>query len=372
MIVQKNKKPPCKNYFHLFSFIFGFVFLSSACKLGSNSKPRALESNDWFKDGKDRFYLASLRTNENLEGSVNKLKLGSEMIFGVGCFGEPKDISSFVEVPPGPCSEKPRSMRLTERTYVDEFFFAKDPSKPNRGECVLLLGDANTVEHIKQFPKEYNQGPGGAAWTATAVAAGTCALSTMIFVPSIRGSVVTKLGAAATKVKTASATQALSGQVRQRVPNVFQNLLKKIALNSASVAQTINTPVEKFFRTPLGGSVSLGLSIIPCGNLATSVWLLLAEAQTNKNLAAFYKAMAETEKLTATDMAKSEWGQKFTVLAQKGNYREAAAVYNPQFVKQFNRKVFGTVEQGWFRGQRFFDTVKEINTQLNQFSAEPN
>ena len=53
--------------------------------------------------------------------------------------------------------------------------------------------------------------------------------------------------------------------------------------------------------------------------------------------------------------------------------REAAAVYNPEFAKQFNKNVVGSFEQGWSlfgnRPQKFFDTVKEIQGELQGVSA---
>jgi hypothetical protein len=83
--------------------------------------------------------------------------------------------------------------------------------------------------------------------------------------------------------------------------------------------------------------------------------------------------LQDADVLANATLLGSPEGQRFQSLVDAGNMREAAAVYNPEFAKQFNKNVVGSFEQGWSlfgnRPQKFFDTVKEIQAELQGVSA---
>ncbi|MCA2960026.1 MAG: hypothetical protein IOD12_07225 [Silvanigrellales bacterium] len=434
----------CQNFVAL-SAAFAVAWTTAGCKLNS-SGVRALESDDWLRDGVDRFYLAVAPQGISMEGATSDAQVGQEMLFGIGCFGEPKERNALVDVPPDACGNGPTKLPLNERHFVHQFPMASDPSKPKKGECVVLMGDEDMLAHMQAFPKDYQTGPGAEAVQAAIYSAGSTALSTTLLIQPVRQYVSTKvMGAAAAgaaggmtlfgrvfpaaagnvaqqvararevakatvqlKQAEVAAARSLAGlnPVMQKalldagVPRPSANAIRIVradTIRKAAAARTVSllkfvtkaVPGGKFVATgainsakrfdawgkPLvGGAGSKALIAVAVVSIGATTWGLVAKGQRNKNRIAFFKGMQDADFLANEELKATPEGEKLRSLLSAGNLREAAALFNPVLARKFNKDVVGTFEQGWSlfgnRPQKFFDTVKEIQAELQAYSAQ--
>lgn len=422
----------CQNFVALTALV-AVAWTSTGCKFNS-SGVRALESDDWLRRGVDRFYLAVAPQGIPMEGTTSGAQVGQEMLFGIGCFGEPKDRSAVVDVPPDACGKGPTKLPLNERTFVHQFPMASDPSKPKKGECVVLMGDDEVLAHMQAFPKDYQTGPGAEAINGAIFSAGSQALSALLLIKPVQQYVSTKAGVAAVagvsmfgrvfpasgggvvaQVASARAQTLLSAGTGVGVaihPKMQMHLMSKgvlaptpgsvrlaqmAAMRKASAQRTASvlkfvtnfvpggggvgsaavSSVRRFDnwgRTLVGGAgnkVLIGMAVAATG---ATLWGLVAKGQRNKNRVAFFKGMHDADILANIEINSSPEGEKMRSLIDQGNLREAAAIFNPVLARKFNKDVVGNFEQGWAilgkRPQKFFDTVREIQSELQAYSAQ--
>ena len=131
------------------------------------SEQKALESNDWFKSGVDRFYLAMIKKNDRLMYDYD-IRWGEHVYVGIGCYGEPSDQRSFSIK-----NNIVTDTRLNERLYVEDFDIHVGGGKVPKGKCKVLLGDPNKYTVIK----DKESLAGGGNWTTVTQDTGTGALT---------------------------------------------------------------------------------------------------------------------------------------------------------------------------------------------------
>lgn len=396
---------------------------STGCKFLGMSKVKALESDDWFRDGVDRFYLAVAPQDLAMPGSVTDAKVGQELLFGIGCYGEPKQRDAVVPVAPDACGQGPDRLPLNERYLVNHFPLAADSTKPKKGECVVLMGDDQMLAHLQLFPKDFQTGLGAEALQTFFWSAGTCAVSLALLKQPIRaavGNAISNAGARATglargaKQNVAGSYQSFARRFTQlprsliglkagtsTSPGLQLAALRALASHKATVpivaarafpavgtaTATMTSklvawstsgaaklgPIASLLlpTTGVGGKVFAGFS---CFGTAASLWNLVADGQRNKNRAAFFRGLGQADTLTQEQLRADPAGDVFRTLVGQGSLREAAAIYNPLFARQFNKNVIGAFEQGWEmfgnRPQAFFDTVRDIQVEIESASQK--
>ena len=100
------------------SLAAALAWTATGCKVFEKSKVRSLESDDWMRDGVDRFYLAVAPQGIPMEGAKTGAQVGQEVLFGIGCFGEPKERNALVDVPPDPCGGGPTGTAACARACL--------------------------------------------------------------------------------------------------------------------------------------------------------------------------------------------------------------------------------------------------------------
>ena len=118
------------NFISFYIAAIAMLFMACGDQLATqHSKTKALSSNDWFKDGVDRFYLAYMDTETRIS-SGHPEKYGHQFFFGVGCYGESPDPKALLSVPVAPGSRITKQIPLNERTMLHEFPVVFDQSSP--------------------------------------------------------------------------------------------------------------------------------------------------------------------------------------------------------------------------------------------------
>lgn len=365
--------------------IFSLLFVSLcvfSCKQ-SASKQKSLESDDYFKDGKDRFYFAHLSTQEKLEG--NDEILGHDMLFGVGCVGEDHNQGAIIDVPESSCSSKTKKMSLNARTMMHQFKIAKDPSKLQKGECLILMGNAQLPKAISENPKNFAHGANAEVMRAAAFSLGACGLTvgTMLYAGPL-GSALAK-GSGAAAVHTSSSTLlsasakvskevALGADYAGTLVNALQGA-KVVSLTAASSAASATQKgalwVAGMSATQAGVASRIGISALPCSSTFFKITDVFANSQSNKNRKIYFDALTQADQIARKTIAKNAGRQQqFSAAESAGNIREAMAIYNPYFAASFNSKIRGKFENGWGSGRKFFDMVKELQNEIAQPKAE--
>ena len=112
------------------------MFTSSCLKKKStaDSTGKALSSNDWFKDGVDRFYLAHKAAGSFISANFD-VRYGEQFLMGIGCYGEPKDPEAYVEVPVDSLGAVMTTKKLNERKFLHEFPIVYNTELPQKGQC---------------------------------------------------------------------------------------------------------------------------------------------------------------------------------------------------------------------------------------------
>ena len=376
--------------------------LASGCQL-NKSKVKALQSKDWNRNGVDRFYLAVGTTGAALEGSKD-LTAGQEMIFGLGCFGESKDPRALSWVKDSSCPGGKAQIALNDRSMMAEFPMAADEKNPKAGECVMLMGDNSLLKNLNKSPKEFASGASGDVVRNTLLSVGVCGMTlALVLSPTMHAHINT---ATQTAVRN-SATGAEKGfdatlNAARSVPGRVQEMLfyfsngplgkfiKKGETQTVTLASDLATKKVMYTnsesilgRNTAAGALlkydanpalqkgattaaKAGLTALPCGAIVGSVWGALAGGQVDDNRKVFFNGLAEGEALAAKTLKSSLNFLKFQEYVGSGKMREAAAIYNPIFVREFNKNVNGQFEQGWggFDQQKFFNTVRDIQKEL--------
>ncbi len=355
-----------------------------SCKRNASSQ-KSLEGDDYFKDGKERFYFAYLSSNEKLEG--NEETLGHDMLFGLGCYGEAENQGAIIDVPESSCSTKSKKMSLNNRTMMHQFKIAKDPAKPQKGECVVLMGNAQLPKVVAERPKDFINGPNAEVMRAAAFSLGACGLTlgTMLYAGPL-GTALAKGSGAAAVHTSSSALVSASAKVSKEVAlgadyaGTLVNALQGAKVVSLTAANSAASATQKgalwvagMSATQAGVASRIGISALPCSSTFFKITDVFANSQSNKNRKIYFTALTEADQVARKMIAKNTERQKsFEAAEASGNIREAMAIYNPYFASAFNSKIQAKFENGWGGEHKFFDMVKELQKDIAQPKPELN
>ena len=288
------------------------------------SNEKVLSSNDWYKNGVDRFYLAYMDSGETMDENF-PYKFGEQFLLGIGCFGEPEDKEALVEVPVAPGSSEKISIPLNARTMLHQFNI-RHSAKPKKGNCKILLGSKHEPQQITDgndlatglspWKAAFKSGLGAFSCISVAIAGGK-----LIF---------TAVGGGYATAKT------LGG-------------------------------FGPIVITAIGADVAaLGTAAALCGIRGPDTFTSLADYRESQNIRVLAKAMQYASAYTNLELKKLYLRDTYESLNASQNPKKlsiAAAMWNKVFVRIFNRKIDETFENGWGKSTKFFDAVEEIQTE---------
>jgi hypothetical protein len=340
-------------------FLSVTVFAVFGCT--QKSKVKTISSDDWFRNGVDRLYLATVPSGVTLKESQS-VAVGQDVLVGVGCFGEPKDPASLVQVSAPSCSGKKAKIPLNERIRLDDFPMADDSRNPKAGQCVLLLGPSDLIKTIQSNPESLAEGAVATAAMTTAIATNACGLSLA-------------LGNAFYLQKTLlnrqSATERGGVEFAKKMLNYFgeNNLVPALYANEHPV-YAIKSQENLQGKSPEDlakmDKLQVGQAVLPCSQFNKSIWEMLGLASKSDVRKVFFNAMAEADRRAALRVRQGAYFVEFASAIQRGQMRVAAGIYNPIFAYEFNRNIDAKASQGWggFGVQKFFDEIRTINKEL--------
>lgn len=341
-------------------FIIGTAILNaSGCKFKSESQQKSLESKDFFRKGKDRFYLAQLKTkkvlssgslsnsNNSVSNSTHTIYRGQEILVGLGCVQEPDDWKA-----PDPQNS---ARTLNQRRYynptdanLSDFPLAKDPKNPKEGECIVLMGDSVA---------SLNYSGSGDNPLLDVVGTGFNIFGTASAAMVCGGCIAASIGSAGTLAPACFAGLAASASISAGV-------------NAVSVVGGAQSVSKGIGNTVLSG--------IPCGDLVQSGFTFIQDEKKKNNRKVFFeKFKIALDYGIQTASQKNPEIAKFMALnrAQRSQYsaspkvRIFTAEINNHAVPYYNgaagnEDTHGKIEQGWFGAQDFFEQVKQIDAEL--------
>jgi hypothetical protein len=290
------------------------------------------------------------------------VKVGQDLLVGVGCFGEAKEPATLTSVPEKSCSSNQGKLPLNERIRLQDFPLAADPTKPKAGECVLLLGPQEVVKRIQEKPEEFVSGPAATAALSAATATNACGLSLALGQAFYLQKAVIKKSVRSDKESIDFARKLLNffGE-NNLVPSLYTGEHPVYALKP-------NESLQGKQPSEVAGAekIIVGQAVLPCSEFKTSIWDVLGVAAKKDVRKVFFRAMAEADRRTAVRIRQSQFFAEFATALQRGDLRTAAGIYNPIFAFEFNRNVEAKASQGWggFGVQRFFDEIRAINKEL--------
>jgi hypothetical protein len=291
------------------------------------SNQKALESNDWFKGGVDRFYLAYLSEGEKIHPGFLQ-RYGEQFFFGIGCYGEIADSKALLSVPVAPGSKTLKKIAINKRTMLHEFpLYFGEGRPPKKGQCKILLGSEDDPQKITN-PEELLNGGQGWGVANNFFAAGLSCLGL-----AIAG---TKL--VATAVAGGYATVQTGGLA---APAVVPPLLA----DGAAVA------TSGYFC-----SVNANKSV---GGIK--------KYQMAENQKVFGNALKQASEIARNKMRANGLKETYDNLRRSHNPLKisvAAAIWNKILVESFNEDVKGKFENGWGNETKFFDAVESIQTEI--------
>jgi hypothetical protein len=332
----------------------------SGCTRSSGVK--SIRSDDWFRSGVDRFYLATIPAD--IRSAENpRVNVGQEILVGVGCFGEPREAASLVSVPSSSCAAKKAKIPMNERIRLQDFPMAEDPARPKAGQCVLLLGPEELVNVARTQPDRLNTAAVSTSAVSAAIATNACGLSLALGTAFFVQKSVLSGAIAGDKEGVTFARKMLNyfGE-NNLVPSFYSNehpvyaLKANERLQGKTAAEIENTD-----------KILVGQAVLPCSEYNKSVWDILGTANKNDVRKVFFAAMAEADRRAALRVRQGTFFTEFANALQRGQMRSASAIYNPIFAYEFNRNVDARASQGWggFGAQKFFDEIRKINSELS-------
>ena len=334
--------------------VVGMGCASRVSQNAGKARFKTIEDESWFKDGVDRFYLAYADQGNFIDSSPQRL--GWEILMGVGCYGEPKNRDTLVDESTSseestenqqkPLeSQSPLSQmgakRLIDRELITDFPLAKDPSKPKKGECVVLLGsESEQAQFIKSMDEDTVKAMMMKLGGASAACWGLATSGLML--AFLAGATATTSGGAAAVIAAAA-------------PSAITFLTIGSATTSAWY----------------------------CGTGVHSTFESLANYQKDENKKLFFKTFARAEELAKAKMKSTPTSNAdishldfYIALEKEGKtkrdpakLRHAVAVLNPFIVRAFNQDIVEKMEQGWFKETKFFDAIKSIKTEVLEDSG---
>ncbi len=337
----------------------GTLFVFLGCTRSSGVK--SIRSDDWFRSGVDRFYLATLPTNLKTTDNPS-LRIGQEILVGVGCFGEPRDPATRVTVQDASCPSKTAKLPMNERIRLQDFPMAQDPARPNAGECVLLLGPEELVKVVKSQPERLKSQAVSTASVSAAIATNACGLSLALGTSFFVQKSIISAEIKSEKESVTYARKMLNylGE-NNLIPSFYSDEHPVYALKSNERLQGKSPEeIRKLEK------ILVGQAVLPCNVYEKSVWDVLGLANGNDVRKVFFAAMAEADRRAALRVRQGAFFGEFSHALQTGQMRSAAAIYNPIFAYEFNRNVDARASQGWggFGVQKFFDEIRKINSEL--------
>jgi len=307
----------------------GILLCLFSCKNTQESNEEALNGNDWFKNGVDRFYLAYINSDIRMLRNGPET-YGQQFFFGVGCYGESKDPHAQVQVKKDPQSSVFVTKKLSEREMLHEFDLVVSTEKPKPGQCKILLGDENDAIQISHL-KSYRGGTKaalGVVFTTTGVVCIGSIAQTAKFV----GEVMAAAGAS--------------------------------VVSKGAAAPALLPPLT------LDGINTLG-AIAGCGGSLKGSFEVGKNYNRDENKKLFAHAIIKAINLANNDLKNDpkKYARYVTLRRNLYNVEVAAAIWNPILVRKFNREIHGFFENGWGESQKFFDAVKLIQTDALTTSA---
>ena len=397
--------------------VLSLVLISASCKK-SNSAQKAAESDDWFRNGVDRFYFAMAPQEMSQEGS--QAKVGQNMLWGIGCKGEPKDPAALVDAPTKCDNSKRARIPLNERTMVHQFPMASGQDDFKDGKCRILLGDEDLLNQVNLFPADFKTGAGSQTWNAFVTSAGFCGVSLAFMHPYVKTAAGSAWNRAAGSAMKSAGTgfKKFSGSLPSfgrffeggKVPvaplnaprSSLENLSQAYIANGKTLPAAAQAMVKngnynaaaeltymsmasakagsaagvgflgKLTNNPAMKVAGRALDWFPCASTAISLAYAVAGRQTDKNMKAFFDGIAKAESLADTELTKGPQKDRYLDLVQKGNVLEALNYKIPAFVRNYNKNTNEKFEQGWAlfgqSPQKFFETVAFIQTSMDQFA----
>lgn len=309
--------------------IFTLSMLTSSClkkKSTTDSTGKALSSNDWFKDGVDRFYLAHKAAGSFISANFD-VRYGEQFLMGIGCYGEPQDPEAYVEVPVDTLGSVMTTKKLNERKFLHEFPVVYNTELPQKGQCKILLGDPYEARQIINGAELAEGGSMGGLMMGYMGAGLSCSMFVLA-----TGKLV------ATAIAGGYATAQTGGALG---PIVIPPLL----LHGAAV----------------------GSSAYFCGVRTGHAIRGFTAFQVKENHKVLANAMNEASRLANKKIVDAGFSETYDGLVETLNPEKtavAAGIWNRYFVESFNKDVNGTFENGWGRETKFFDAVTQIQTDL--------
>ena len=312
------------------NFAFLVAFLSGCRTDVDVSSPKVLSSNDWLKEGVDRFYLAWVKTDAFIAPGQQEL-YGQQFFFGVGCYGEAQDGSKVISVRTAPGSHGYVTKKLHERVMLHEFDIVAKGATAKPGQCKILLGNVDTAQQISNLGSMTAGGDKGAVGLVFGSSGFVC------------------------------------------IGSVLQTA-KFVGLASASFFSSTSTAggaAPVVIPPLLSDGITTGASLVGCGAalVGSSNSRLNYMKEENKKL--FATSLLEASALANQSLkADKILYSRYSVLRRAfATVDVAAAIWNPIFVREFNLKVNRNFENGWFSNEKFFDAVRSIQTETLNSAA---
>lgn len=313
-------------------FLVSIASITMSCTTSEKPKKadqKAISDQSWFRTrpGVDRFYLAYAEFDEKFPGT--EIRRGSENLLGIACYGEDKNPEAMVKLP-----GSGKLVAASSREKLSEFPIVKDTGEyPGAGNCVLILGHPNQSADWKiEVDSE------------AVVALRNALLGNGAACMGLAGAVIT----AAVAVQTAAAAA---------VPT---------AGTSVGGLAAISPPIW----------LSLVSSSAVCGNGFVGSKNAIKKFQINDNNRILFESLSEAEELAKEKLrslnGNSNSGQSLDDIEKllkddsgsrsAEKVRMAAGIFNPFFVRAFNRDLNVKMEQGWGTSEKFFDAVRSLKT----------
>lgn len=384
--------------------LFPFFLATSLnhCLKSTKSKKNALESDDLFRNKKDRFYLATIKSAVPMEGSQTSF-VGDDMLVGIGCYSEAKDPATVVEVKKSKCSTESEPLALNQRRYLHQFPIIGNSENPKPGQCKVILGNLDFVQTMENLPREFAYGPAANLKNSVYSALGWCGVSVafMVLTGPAGGTIMKVAKGATIPANTTSTAIVLYNQP------VNQNILSRMgtALTHTTMSQLLSgagktlgkinplTMIPKTAGTIGTGGVNMvsaitgatssgikmlkaapvsqvlmgGLTLLPCGGVPSSFMAASADSQKVKNRNALFKGLAKAEELARAKIKSGPNAQAFQTSILNHDFSTTAALLYPQMAMEFNTNVVEFFENGWGfdrNNNKFFDMVSIFAEEL--------
>lgn len=304
------------------------------------SSVEALSSSDWFREGTDRFYLAYAELDLKVDDDFPKVQAGHQYLFGIGCNGEDENPNALVFVHKSTRGEELIQIPLSQREKLHHF---RDPLRS--GECKILLGGEEPGIGI--LNNEFNSLSASANRSLWEI--NKAAVVCTSFVAAVLG---------------------VSLVHGRRLSLDVQKVAKEIVYGVKSAARTGLEERQALVKSAglVAGITTLLSTGTWCGDSVVSRVQAAKDFYMQNNRSVIFQAFTEAERFADQSISANQ-KDLFSYLQalSEEKFEVARGIYNPFFVRAFNRQVEGNFEQGWGfvkNNNKFFDSVKSLQTRL--------